>query len=141
MSMPAASAPRWGQFALLSAAVAPPDRDDACTVADLAVGCGPPPAHGQLPRDPLLIVEIQTPQTEWRDRRSKPDYLRIASLTEILPLDSESYYAEVVRRDGDRWFSDLVLGSEAALRLHTLGIEIGMAELYREIDIGDDAAD
>jgi Uma2 family endonuclease len=132
---------RWGQFAVVSAAIAPPERDDACYVADLAVGCGLPIGPRQLLRDPILIVEIQTAQTEWRDRKAKlPSYLRIPGLSEILILDSEHYYAEVLRRDGDHWFSDLAQGPNASLRLAAVGIEIAMAELYRGIDIGDDAA-
>jgi Uma2 family endonuclease len=121
--------------------IARPDRADTCYVADLAVSCQPHRRGEQLIEEPILVVEILSPGTVRHDRHDKVSaYRRIASVVEILLLESENYYAEVLRRDGPRWLTELVQGPEAILRLDSVGLEIGMAELYRGIDIGDDAA-
>jgi Uma2 family endonuclease len=55
-------------------------------------------------RDPILIVEILSPGTERHDRRTKlPAYRDIESVKEILLIDWESIYTEILRREDDRW--------------------------------------
>ena len=121
--------------------IARADRADSCYVADLAVTCEPHQRGEQLVKNPILIVEILSPGTERHDRRTKlPAYREIASVLEIVLLDSESHYAEVLRRDGERWITELVQGTAVGLRLASIDLHIGMAELYEGIDIGADAA-
>jgi Uma2 family endonuclease len=118
------------------AGIVRPDRDDTYYVADLAVTCSPYERGEQLVKDPVLIVEILSPGTERHDRRTKlPVYREIGSVKEILLIDSESIYAEILRREGDRWITELVQGRDAALRLSSVDLHIAMAELYEGIDI------
>jgi Uma2 family endonuclease len=87
-------------------------------------------------KDPVLIVEILSPGTERHDRRTKlPVYRDIESVKEILLIDSESIYAEILRREDDRWITELVRGRDAILRLSSVDLQIAMAELYEGIDI------
>ncbi|HKM71617.1 MAG TPA: Uma2 family endonuclease, partial [Stellaceae bacterium] len=124
------------------AGIARPDRDDTYYVADLAVTCSPYQRGEQLVQDPVLIIEILPPGTERHDRRTKlPVYRDIESVEEILLIDLESIYAEILRREGDRWITELVRGRDAVLRLSSVDAQIAMAELYEGIDIdADDAA-
>jgi Uma2 family endonuclease len=118
------------------AGIARPDRDDTYYVADLAVTCAPYRRGEQLVNDPILIVEILSPGTERHDRRTKlPVYRTIESVNEILLIDSESIYAEILRREGDRWITELVQGRDATLRLSSVDVRIAMAELYEGLDI------
>ena len=118
------------------AGIARPDRDDTYYVADLAVTCSPYQRGEQLVKDPILIVEILSPGTERHDRRIKlPAYRAIDSVNEILLIDSESLYAEILRREGDRWITELVRGGDATLGLSSVELRIAMAELYEGIDI------
>ncbi len=122
------------------AGIARPDRDDSFYVADVAVSCRPYERGEQLLQEPLLIVEILSPGTERHDRLTKvPVYRGIGSVEEILLIDSESVYAEVLRRDGDRWLTTLVRGPDAVLRLASVDLAVTMAELYDGIDIDPDA--
>lgn len=106
------------------------DRADTFYVADLAVTCAPYDARRQYVQDPILIVEILSPSTERHDTRIKlPAYRSIASVQEILLLDSDARFAQLHRRQGEQWITELVHG-EAMLPLATVGIEISMAELY-----------
>jgi Uma2 family endonuclease len=59
-----------------------------------------------------------------------PEYRQIPSVREILLIDSERAFAEILRRDGERWFTEIVLGIEASLSLASVPLTVGMAELY-----------
>src|SRR5947207_2011266 len=88
--------PQPEQVALLSAALAILGCADTCYLADIAVAPTPERWDDRLIRDPILIVEILSPSTTAFDRQTKvPDYRRIASVREILLVDSESVFAEI----------------------------------------------
>jgi len=125
----------------VEAGIARPDRDDTCYVADLAVTCRPPQRGDQLISDPVLIVEVLSPSTGLYDRQTKvADYRRIPSVEEILLIDSASIFAEVLRREGDRWITEIVRGPQATLSLASIGLTATMSDLYEGIDLPDPAA-
>lgn len=118
------------------AGIARPDRDDSCYVADIAVSCDPYRRGDQLVANPILIVEILPPGTERRDRRIKiPVYRSIESVEEILLIDPETWYAELLRRNGEQWITSLVRGREAVLGLASVDLWVPMAQLYEGIDV------
>jgi Uma2 family endonuclease len=128
-------------FAESEAGIVRPDRSDTFYVADLAVTCTPAERGEQLLRDPLLIVEILSPGTALYDRQTKvSDYRRIPSVEEILLIDSASIFAEVLRREGDRWITEIVRGPQAQLSLATIGLSAPMSDLYEEIDLPESSA-
>jgi Uma2 family endonuclease len=128
-------------MAQVEAGIARPDRDDTCYVADLAVTCKLPRRGDQLISNPVLIVEILSPGTAMYDRQTKvSDYRRIPSVEEILLIDSTSIFAEVLRREGDRWITEIVRGPQATLSLASIGLAAAMSELYEGIDMPDPAA-
>jgi Uma2 family endonuclease len=125
----------------VEAGIARPDRDDTCYVADLAVSCKPPLRGDQLISDPVLIVEVLSPSTGLYDRQTKvSDYRRIGSVEEILLIDSASIFAEVLRREGERWITEIVRGPRATLSLASIGLTAVMSELYEGIDLPDPIA-
>ena len=122
--------------AQIEAGVLRPDRCDAYYVADVAVTCRPNEPGRQAIAEPILIVEILSPSTERHDRRIKlPIYREIESVQEILLIDSDSYYAEVHRRNASHWIIELVRGSGAVLSLSSVGLSLSMTELYDGIAI------
>ncbi len=125
-------------FAQSEAGIAKPDRDDTCYVADLAVTCAPLQPGQHLMTDPLLIVEVLSPGTIAHDRHTKvPDYCRITSVQEILLIDSERVFAEVLRRHGDRWITEIIEGRDAVLSLASVALTVPMADLYEGIPIAE----
>jgi Uma2 family endonuclease len=117
------------------AGIVPPDRNDTFFVADLAVTCSRYQRGEQFLKEPILLVEILSPGTERHDRRIKvPAYRTIDSVSEILLIDSESIYAEILRREGDRWITELVRGQDSVLALSSVDLQIPMADLYDGID-------
>ena len=128
-------------FGQSEAGIARQDRNDTCYIADLAVTCTPPERGQQLLQDPLLIVEILSPGTALYDRQTKvSDYRRIPSVQEILLIDCASIFAEVLRREGDRWMTEIVRGPQATLLLASIGLTAAMSEFYEGIDLPDQAA-
>ncbi|HEU0155064.1 MAG TPA: Uma2 family endonuclease [Stellaceae bacterium] len=123
------------------AGVALPDRNDTFYVADLAIICEPLRAEDRLIRNPVLIVEILSPSTAAIDRQIKvPDYRSISSVVEILLIDSESAFAEVHRREGDRWITEMMRGLGATLTLGSVPLTILLSELYQGIPLPEQPA-
>jgi Uma2 family endonuclease len=87
-----------------------------------------------------LVVEILSPSTANFDRNTKVlDYRRIPSVQEILLLDSATDFAEILRREGDRWITEIVQGPGAALSLASVPLTISMAELYDDLPLPETA--
>lgn len=130
--------PRLPCIVQSEAGIARPERDDTCYVADLAVTCTPLQPGQPLMTDPLLIVEILSPGTVAHDRHTKvPDYRRIESVREILLIDSERIFAEILRRNGKRWITEIVQGRDAALSLASIALTVSMSDLYEGIPIAE----
>jgi Uma2 family endonuclease len=130
--------PCYGQT---EAGIARSDREDTYYIADLAISCTPAERGQQLMRDPVLIVEVLSPSTVVEDRQEKiPAYRLIPSVQEILALDSTRAVAEIVRREGERWITEIILGRNGALTLASIGLTVAMADLYDGIDLPEPPA-
>jgi Uma2 family endonuclease len=115
-----------------------PDLADTYFEADIAATCERHEFGQQALDEPFLIVEILSPSTERHDRRTKlPVYRQIATVQEILFLASDGLYAELHRRSGAQWITDILRGADARLALASVGIEIPLAELYEGIALPD----
>ena len=44
-------------------------------------------------------------------------------------------WGEILRREGDRWITELVRGASAELRLSSVDLRILMADLYEGLDV------
>ena len=101
---------------------------------DLTVTCEPARDDRRgIVEAPLLIVEVLSPGTERDDVLVKlPAYQRIASLQEILYVETERVGATVYRRAGAEWVV-VIIGGTDRLRLDTVGLDIPITDLYRGI--------
>jgi len=101
---------------------------------DITVTCEPLSAsYRGIISAPLLIVEVLSPSTDRDDVFVKlPAYQRIASLQEILYVETERVGATVYRRTGDNW-ATIAVGERDRLRLDTIGLDIPLADLYRGV--------
>ena len=120
--------------AQVEAGVIRPDRADTYFEADIAASCAPIEIGRQAIRDPFLIVEILSPSTERRDRRVKlPAYRQMETVQEILLVASDERYAELHRRAGKQWITEILRGNEARISLISVSVEIAIADLYEGI--------
>ena len=108
-----------------------PDRADTYFVADIAATCLPLSPDRQAIEEPFLIIEILSPSTERHDRRTKlPIYRQLETVKEIVFINSDSIYAELHRRAGAHWITEILRGGHGILTLTSVGIDIPLAELY-----------
>jgi Uma2 family endonuclease len=107
------------------------DRADTYFEADIAATCAPNEPGRQAIKDPFLIVEILSPGTERHDRRVKlPGYRQIGTVQEILLIASDDRYAELHRRVGGQWLTEIMRGEEAVVTLTSVEVAILFSELY-----------
>ena len=124
--------------ALIEAGITRPDRADTYFVADIAATCAPVEPGRQATEDPFLIVEILSPSTERLDHRVKlPAYRQIETVQEIMLVASDDAYAEIHRRAGPQWITEILRGGEAVLSLASVPIEIRLSNLYEGIALVD----
>jgi Uma2 family endonuclease len=117
------------------------DRADTYFEADIAATCAPNEPGRQAIKDPFLIVEILSPSTERHDRRVKlPAYRQIETVQEILLVASDDRYAELHRRVGGQWVTEILRGEHNIVALASVPVEIALAELYDGIALGPEAA-
>jgi Uma2 family endonuclease len=123
--------------AQVEAGVVRPDRMDTYFEADIAATCEANEPGRQAIKDPFLIVEILSPSTERHDRRLKlPAYRQISTVREILLIASDGLYAELQRRLGAQWITEIIRG-EGILALSSVEIELPISDLYEGIALGD----
>src|SRR5712691_6255963 len=124
--------------AQIEAGVLRSDQVNTFFIADIAASCASIEPRRQWMGDPFLIVEILSPSTERHDRRLKlPAYRQIDSVQEVLLIASDSLYAELHRRSGAQWITEILRGGEAMLNLASVPIEIRLADLYEGISLAD----
>lgn len=117
-----------------------PGRPDTYFEADIAATCEPHAFGQQALKEPFLIIEILSPSTERHERRVKlPVYRQIETVQEIVLLDSDGIYAEVHRRTGPQWITEILRGGDAVLSLTSVPIEIRLADLYEGIALSEEA--
>ncbi len=124
--------------AQIEAGVIRPDRTDTYFVADIAATCEGNEVGRQAIKDPFLIVEILSPSTERHDRSIKLlVYRQILTVQEILFIASDGFYADLHRRSGAQWITEILRGANARLALTSVGIETAMCDLYDGIALPD----
>ena len=107
------------------------DRADTYFEADIAATCAVNEAGRQAIKDPFLIVEILSPSTERHDRRVKlPAYRQIETVQEILLIASDERYAELHRRSGDQWITEILRGEDSVIVLSSVLLRIALSDLY-----------
>ena len=101
---------------------------------DVVVTCDDRDNDPQLVQFPSLIIEVLSPSTEAIDRGTKfAKYRQFSTLKEYVLVQVEQPGVEVFRRNQqEQWvLSEYGLGD--SLKLESVGVEIAIADLYRQI--------
>lgn len=112
--------------------VTPLDRDHNFRVADVAVTCAPLSPDDRWVRDPVLVVEVLSPNDEAKQRAKLHAFAAIPTLAAMVLLHADAVRAEVhVRGPGGAWpDAPAVLGPDDELALDAVGLRLPLAELY-----------
>jgi len=98
---------------------------------DITVTCKPV-SDSKVFEDPVLIVEVLSPSNEEDTWESIHALAGLASLKEILVVQSEALGVEVYTRDATgAWPRDpVVVGGGETVRLTSIGLELPVSEVY-----------
>ena len=115
----------------------------AIVYPDASVFCGKPEMSTidkNAITNPVLVVEVLSKSTESYDRSGKfSKYRQLDSFREYVLISQdepvvESYY----REENDTWRITRIEGLDQTITFASLGLEISLARLYRDVDFVDE---
>ena len=113
--------------------VATPNRK-RLSYPDASVICGEPAlveGRKDVVTNPTVLIEVLSEGTAGYDRGPKfLAYQSIPGLQEYVLVSQDEPRVECYRRQGDGWFYTRVEGLDGALRLHSVGCELKLSEVY-----------
>ncbi len=84
--------------------------------------------------NPILIVEVLSPNTASYDRENKfRIYRSISSFREYLLVEQDEPFVERYSKQAQGWLLADFNGLERSIPLESVGIELPMAEIYRSV--------
>lgn len=85
-------------------------------------------------RYPSLLIEVLSDSTQGVDRQAKrKSYFNLPSLQAYLLLSQHECYAELYQRANDFWRFENFAALTDPIRIHTLGIDLPLADVYEGI--------
>ncbi|WP_020186392.1 Uma2 family endonuclease [Methylopila sp. 73B] len=108
---------------------------NASLLPDVLVHCGPLPPGATSVQTPVVLVEVMSNGTEARDRMAKWHvYQRIPSLMHYVLVVQDRAHIETLDRIDGVWRGLQVIdGLEAILPLPGIGVEVPLADIYRDV--------
>jgi Uma2 family endonuclease len=100
-------------------------------IPDLTVACGPAATDGRLLTEPLVVIEILSPSNASDTWANVALYMTMPSTHEILVLRSDSFYADLLRRQPDGAWTRLTLAGGDTVTLESIGFSVPLAAFYR----------
>lgn len=111
---------------------------DQLRYPDASVDCGPDDPTRREAHTPTLVVEVLSPSTSLLDQTQKLDeYKAVETLQHILIVDQRRADATLLSRTTDGWQSQRFGDLADVIAMDALGIEMPMAELYRDVTFDD----
>jgi Uma2 family endonuclease len=110
-------------------------RLQSALLPDVIVRCGPFAPGATSLDDPVVVAEVLSVGSEARDRFEKwAIYQRVPSLRHYALVSRDKAHIEVIDRASESWSGFRVLdGLDAVLPLGALGLEVPLAEIYRDV--------
>lgn len=102
---------------------------------DVVVACDGPGADAHYRKQPRLIIEVSSQESEPIDWFEKPTaYRQMKSLKEYVIVSQDRLWIELFRRArGDRWCWELLTELSDELRLESVGLTLTVADVYRRV--------
>jgi Uma2 family endonuclease len=114
----------------------PPQFAEIFYYPDVTVSCDPTDNATFFRERPSVIFEVLSPDTERTDRKEKAiTYRQIPSVEVYVIVEQERPSVTVLRQAETGWKTEAVQGLNGILRLPTIGVEMPLAEIYRQTAI------
>jgi Uma2 family endonuclease len=98
--------------------------------SDAFIVCSPVPVAATVVHDPVVVFEILSPGTSYKDRIEKNrEYRATPSIQRYVILEQSRPAATVYARAGSDWVADFLI-SDADLGMPEIGIGIALNDLY-----------
>ena len=114
---------------------------DMATYPDLSIVCGPDQEAKSFRHsitNPTVLIEILSPSTERYDRGAKfEQYRKLESLHEYVLISQDAMAVDLFRLENGRWVFHQMRGEDAMLSLASVGIEIPLSDIYRDVNFED----
>ena len=105
---------------------------------DALITCTPQRRGSTIALEPVVVFEVLSKSTAHTDRMTKNrEYAGTGSIQQYFMLEQTAVEGMVFERTGDCGWIGRILGPDAILRMPEAGIEVPLAELYRNIDLSD----
>lgn len=99
------------------------------------VTCSKLPGDALIHREPVVIFEILSPSTAGTDLFAKnEEYAATPSVMRYVILAQDAMRGTIFERAGDDWIGH-ILGANAILAMPENGIEVPLAEFYRDVEL------
>jgi Uma2 family endonuclease len=107
---------------------------------DAFIVCSPIPSGATVVHDPVVVFEILSPGTSYKDRIEKNrEYRATPSIQRYVILEQLRPAATVYTRAGNDWLADFLI-SDAELEMPEIGIGIPLNELYEGVAFPPDTS-
>ena len=101
---------------------------------DAYVNCTRGSPRATIVPEPVVVFEVLSPSTSRTDRIEKlREYQATPSIQRYVILEQDSIAALVFSRHGDDW-TGTALTEADSLRMPEIGTELGLAEIYADVD-------
>jgi Uma2 family endonuclease len=108
---------------------------------DVTIDCGQRNAANQSAPKPVVVFEVLSPKTQKEDRTVKlAEYNAVPTIAHYVLVEQSEPLVHVYSRarTGDFIIKpEEIEGVEGSLDLPAIGISISMAEIYENVDFGD----
>lgn len=104
--------------------------------SDVSVTCRPNPQSDVFQDEPIVVIEVTSPETRRTDEGEKRDaYLRIPSLSVYVLVEQETARVVVFRRGEQGFAREVHDGLATAVPLPEIGCELPLGELYEGVEL------
>lgn len=110
---------------------------DLSALPDLMVRCGPIAPGVNAIEDPSILIEVVSPGSEERDRCDKRlAYQQLDSLDTFVLIERDRMLVDVYQRTAEGFVSGApLITPEAKLLLPSIGFEMTLGEVYRDVGL------
>ena len=109
--------------------------NDTVRYPDISVTCPPIDDKDDRVLEPILIIEVISPNTEREDRgRKKFDYFATPSIQQYAIIEQDARRIDLYTRAGDHWTDEVVEG-DAVLNLSSIGVEVSLDVIYEDTEL------